>query len=243
MSESNINVDAPSLVNPDDVFEQYKDSWYKISTDYWAIQTSDVNGMLGGFRELTGVDVLDSGSLIEKYQSQKRNPLGNGLIADCGCGIGRVSHYVLVDYFKAIDLVDPVEHFIDTAMETMKDDKVALRKFVAGIQDWEPACKYDAFWVQWAIMYLTDADAIAFLKRCKEHLKPNGLIFIKDNIADGDLKWPKNKAQFFVEDRGICRAYCHYIELFEKAGMKVVESVKQEQWPEDLLPLYTFVLK
>ena len=232
----------PQIADPNKIFEQYRDNWYNVSTEYWARQETSVNGMLGGFRELTGFDLIDSEALIDKYQSAKP-PLGNQSVADCGCGIGRVAEYCFPQHFKRIDLIDPVEHFVDKAMEKLKDEEVKLNKIVAGIQDWHPVDNYDCFWVQWAIMYLTDDDAIAFLARCKEHLQPNGIIFVKDNIADANLKSAREEAQFFVDDRGICRAYCHYIELFEKAGLKVVEVVKQKDWPEDLLPLYTFVLR
>ena len=235
--------EEPRVADPDQVFQEYKDGWYQTSTEYWARQDSSVNGMLGGFRELTGVDVLDSEALIDKYQSVRRNPLGREVVADCGCGIGRVSQYCLASHFSHIDLIDPVEHFVDKAVEVLKDENVTTTKIVAGIQDWSPARDYDAYWIQWAIMYLTDEDAIAFLKRCKAKLRPNGLIFVKDNIADSNIKSKREEAQFFVDDRGICRAYCHYLELFEKAGLKTVEIVKQKDWPEDLLPLYTFVLK
>jgi protein N-terminal methyltransferase len=128
-------------------------------------------------------------------------------------------------------------------METLKNENVELRKFVCGAQAWEPECEYDAFWVQWVIMYLTDADAIAFLLRCKAKLKPGGIIFVKDNLATDDFKTDRTEAQFFEDDRGVCRSYCRYIELFQASGLKVLETVKQEQWPTDMLPLYTFILR
>ena len=94
-------------VDPDKVFEEYKDSWYNVSTAYWAKQEKTVDGMLGGFQSLTGFDTLSSRDIIEKYQNQGRKSkltkLGNNKIADVGAGIGRVSHFVLADFFKSID--------------------------------------------------------------------------------------------------------------------------------------------
>ncbi|OHT05196.1 Alpha N-terminal protein methyltransferase 1 [Tritrichomonas foetus] len=233
--------------DPDKVFEEYKNSWYDVSTAYWAKQEKTVDGMLGGFQSLTGFDTLSSRELIEKYQNLPRKSklpkLPNGRIADCGAGIGRVSHFVLADFFQKIDLIDPVEGFLEEAKKTLAKDDVEIRTFTAGIQNWTPDCEYDAYWVQWAIMYLTDVDAINFLKRCKEHLNKNGYIFIKDNISSSDLKKRKEEATFYVEDRGICRVFSHYLSLFKEAGLKTVEVVKQEHWPDDLIPLYTFVLQ
>jgi protein N-terminal methyltransferase len=241
---------GPVAANPDEVFVQYRDGWYETSTGYWSRQAPTVDGMLGGFRELTGVDAFMSRDLIEKYQNpravrgkSRAAPLGNQCVADCGCGIGRVSHFVLADYFKEIDLVDPVESFLSVAVKNLKDDPATVRAFCSGAQDWQPPRSYDAFWIQWAVMYLTDADAVAFLARCKAHLNPNGLIFVKDNLAVAGKDAKKNEAQFFVEDRGICRVYSHYMELFAAAGLTVVEVVKQDGWPPDLLPLSCFVLR
>jgi protein N-terminal methyltransferase len=233
--------------NPAEVFEEYKDSWYTMSSAYWARQEPTTDGMLGGFRHLTGFDVLTSRDLIQKYQNpppaRSKFRLGNRTVADCGCGVGRVSHFVLSDYFSEIDLVDPVESFIDVAIKTVAKDGVKVRKIVTGAQDWHPDRLYDAFWIQWVIMYLTDVDAVAFLQRCKAHLNPNGLIFLKDNLASSDLKSKKEEAQFFVEDRGVCRAHIHYLEIIKLAGLTVVEGFKQDQWPDDMLPLFCFVLK
>ncbi|KAH0789391.1 N-terminal Xaa-Pro-Lys N-methyltransferase 1 [Histomonas meleagridis] len=246
-TESSSGEAEAQFANPDDVFKTYANNWYNVSTDYWSKQEQNDNGMLGGYKDLSGIDIYDTMETIAKYQNppqkSKLQKMGNENIADCGAGIGRVSHYALCEYFTSIDLIDPVGSFLEKATEIMKDDKVKIRTFVSGIQDWTPDCQYDAFWVQWAIMYLTDDDAISFLVRCKNHLKPNGYIFVKDNITSKDLKEKKEAATFYEEDRGICRAYVHYLELFEKAELRLVEARKQPGWNEELLPLYTFVLK
>lgn len=248
MTENQIDENEEvQTADPDKVFEKYKDDWYNVSTAYWSKQEKTADGMLGGFQSLTGFDTLGSREIIEKYQNpgrkSKLTKLGNEIIADCGAGIGRVSHFVLVDYFKSIDLIDPVSDFLEVAKQTLAEDKVQVRTFVEGIQTWTPSCDYDAYWIQWAIMYLTDVDAINFLKRCKQHLKKNGYIFVKDNLACANLKEVKEKATFYVEDRGICRVFAHYLALFKAAGLNLIEAAKQENWPSDLLPLYTFVLQ
>jgi protein N-terminal methyltransferase len=240
---SAINSSEPVHADPATVFEKYKSDWYETSSAYWAKQTPSVDGMLGGYEQLTGFDCFHSRDLIEKYQTAHKNPLGKLCVADCGCGIGRVSHYVLSDYFSEIDLIDPVEHFLTEAVKLLSKSKVTVRQFVSGAQDWVPDRAYDAFWIQWVIMYMTDDDAVAFLQRCKAHLRPNGKIFVKDNLGSKKLDKPKERAEFFEEDRGICRVYSHYLELFASAGVKVVESERQKGWPEDMLALFTWVLQ
>lgn len=232
--------DDVRLADPSAVFRRYRNSWYSVSTAYWARQEASVDGMLGGFPELSGIDVAASRDTVERYQ---RAGMGSARVADCGAGIGRVSHYVLSDFFRAIDLVDPVPAFLERAAESLRGDRVECRTAVCGIQEWAPEGQYDAFWVQWALMYLTDSDAVAFLRRCREHLGPNGRVFVKDNISSADLGQRRDGATFFPEDRGVCRVYAHFLALFEEAGLTLEEAQAQPEWPVDLLPLYTFVLK
>jgi hypothetical protein len=69
------------------------------------------------------------------------------------------------------------------------------------------------------------------------------MLFVNDNLRARDRSAKKHQAQFFVEDRGICRVYSHYLELFAAAGLKIVEVVEQDQWPHILYPLFCFVLQ
>lgn len=233
------NQDRPIICNPDTIFEEHKENWYPSSTNYWAKQERNINGMIGGYPELSDVDLNHTRNTIERYINQKH--LGIMRIADCGAGIGRVSK-IFCDYFKEVTLIDPVSEFLKTAKENLPKN-VKINTFAVGIQNWVPTEQYDAFWVQWAIMYLTDDDAIAFLKRCKDHLATNGIIFIKDNTSSRDRYAPKSTALYFKADNGICRSYSHYVELINAAGLKLVEGIQQPGWKAPLLPLFTFVIK
>ena len=228
------------IADPDRVFEQNKEGWYEKSEQYWSKQDKNTSGMLGGYPEVSKQDIDQSCALIEKYQTKKK--LGNIKCADCGCGIGRVADQCLSKYFSECDLIDPVASFIEEA-EKKLSSKIQTRSFAVGIQDWNPDTKYDLIWCQWSVMYLTDKDAIAFLKRCKEALNKNGIICIKDNIASADKTVKKHNAQFFKEDNGICRTYTHYKQLFALAELDLIECVQQKDYPKELLPLYIFVLK
>lgn len=43
--------------------------------------------------------------------------------------------------------------------------------------------KYDCVWVQWALCYLPDKEAVEFLVRARDSLNPHGLIILKENQA------------------------------------------------------------
>ncbi len=55
-----------------------------------------------------------------------------------------------------------------------------------GLQDFIPENQsFDLVWIQWVAGYLTDADLVKFLRRCKSGLKSGGLIVVKDNMFHG----------------------------------------------------------
>ena len=225
--------------DPEKYFDKYKSTWYTKSKNFWEKQKATDQGMLGKFPKISGVDIYDSREIIEKYQ--KKGILGKKKAADCGSGVGRVTNFCLSEYFETCDLIDPVAAFLDEAVKKLGDYKV--RTFPVGIQDWIPDDKYDCIWCQWSVMYLTDEDAVSFFKRCKEALTNKGLIFVKDNISSNDINAEKNTCMIDLEDNGLSRSYNHYLELFNKSGLTLVEAQKQANYPKYLLPLYTFVLK
>jgi hypothetical protein len=90
--------------------------------------------MFGGFRALTGIDAFMSRDLFDKYQNpppvrRKARPklLAHRVVADCG--IGRISHSILTDYFKELDFIDPVELFLTAALENLKNDSAGIQTF------------------------------------------------------------------------------------------------------------------
>ena len=239
-----INEIPPGLVDPDTVFEHYKDDWYQKSKKYWENVDADISGMLGGFPETSESDVENSRGVIEKLQKEKG--LGNELVADVGCGIGRVSKLVLSKYFKRITAIEPVKKFLDVYEKDMKG-VCEFETICCGSQEWNIDKLYDCFWCQWILFFLTDNDAVEFLKRCKNHLRTNGFIIIKDNVASHDIFARRDQANWFPDDRAIARTYLHYKELFNLAELEVVFEKFDEPTKEieefDLMPIYTFVLK
>ncbi|EAY02662.1 hypothetical protein TVAG_253130 [Trichomonas vaginalis G3] len=233
--------------NPDQVFEVYKGKWYQTGVKYWESQDSNNNGMLGGLPQVSSTDAIQSEQFVSKYQLN--HGMGCQKCADIGAGIGRVSELILSKYFKEIDLVEPVQKFVDVAKEKLKN-KVILKTYTCGAQDWKIDGVFDCFWAQWTIMFLTDEDAIKFLKNCKEHLNTNGFIFVKDNVANPNKQAQKDEANWNPEDCSIARTYMHYKELFQKSGLTVQEEYIDELPdedeigfdPQELMPIYTFVL-
>jgi len=115
--------------------------------------------------------------------------------------------------------------------------------------------KYDCIWNQWVLLYLTDQDLIAYMKRCIDALenKETGWIFCKENVLpiaapntkttlDQNLKDARG-FEIDIEDNGLTRSDDRYRMLFEKAGLEIVCALRQSNWPSDLYPVYMYVLK
>lgn len=96
--------------------------------------------------------------------------------------------------------------------------------------------KYDLIWVQWVIIYLTDADFIAFLKRAKTSLNPSGIIVIKDNILRSEGFWVDRS------DNSIIRSDIFMRSLFARSGLSVLQANLQPNFPKELFPVMAYAL-
>ena len=231
------NEEQPCLCDPNVMFVKYADDYYTAGLNYWTRQGADLDGMLGGFPATSEPDLKFSKMIIDDYM--KKNTVGKDRCADVACGIGRVSMGLLRNYWKAIDLVEPVAAFIDKAETSLNDIGIPTKKFTCGAQDWNPEDMYDCIWAQWTLMFMTDNDVIAFLKRSAEHLTPHGIIVVKENTMISDNM---SDAQWFPQDHSFARTLNHYLSLFKAAGLKLKVKRQQPDWGEDLIPLFMFVL-
>lgn len=176
---------------------------------------------------------------------------------DCGAGIGRVAGDVLVHLCDRIDLVDPVAHFLKVANEKAPSwarvaaGKAGIRTFCEGLQNFDPRSPdtstlspqtptgprsdygppYDVIWMQWVTGHLDDDDLVEFLKRCKESLvQEDGVIIIKDNVTS----YLVTESIFDERDSTIIRSEKDTLDIFERAGLKVIREQIQGGFPEDI---------
>lgn len=224
------------LFNPEDIKNYYGDKFYTTGAEYWKTQAKTKAGMLGGLTYTHKADIEFSQKLLEKYKSEYK--LGGEQCIEFGAGIGRITSNLLINYFHEIDLLDPVQEFLDVAKNEI-GSRAVIRLYPIGAQDWIAERKYDCIWLQWTLMYLTDDDAVNILKQCKANLKEKGKIFVKDN------GYPSNEetlAAWNSEDHSFARSHQSYLNLFQKAEVEILEDISQPNWDPELLPLYVFVL-
>ena len=135
-------------------------------------------------------------------------------------------------------MVDVTDSFIEKAKTYLAEDAKRVQNFfVKGLEAFEPAANnYDCIWMQWVLGYLSDDDLVAFFKRCKAALKPNGICVIKDNMA-------KKEREFDEVDSSFTRTRDTYVELINKAGMTIVAEDKQRKFPQELYEVRFFAFK
>lgn len=92
-------------------------------------------------------------------------------------------------------------------------------------------------WNQWVLLYLADDDLIAYLQRCAESLRENGLICVKENVV--------MEGQFVVddEDNSITRTHAQYRNVFDRAGLELVFEQRQMDWPQELFPVMMYAVR
>ena len=184
---------------------------------------------------------------------------------DGGAGIGRVAKHLLCKFFDKIDLVEGNRRLLDAAPQYMlalegeeedaggypgtgggmrgveRRHRQLGELFCATLQDFDPqAGRYDCIWVQWVVIYLTDEDFVAFLRRCAKGLRPGGLIVIKENVL-GD----RSPQAFLLdeEDSSLTRSKPYMKHIFKEAGLSVFLEAKQENWQHGMLPVMMYALE
>ena len=216
-----------------------REEWYETAATYWEGVEATVDGVLGGFGDLTDVDLRDSHIFFGKQVGvPNRHAITPGTLAcDCGAGIGRVSKGLLLDYYDKVDMVEQCP--IYTAEAEMYVDKERVGTiYTQGLQDFDPpAAKYDMIWIQWVIGHLSDEDFVAFLQRCMQALKPGGMLGMKENNA-----LETEVFQVDEEDSSVTRSDTELRRLFTLAGLQVDNCTQQEGFPDGMFEIRMYAL-
>ncbi|VIO88147.1 Hypothetical 26.1 kDa protein in POP4-SHM1 intergenic region, putative [Brugia malayi] len=223
-----------SNADPDD-----KDTIYEKAKAYWASVSCNVDGMLGGFAHLHVPDIHASKQFINLLKAKGTLTKFERAV-DCGCGIGRVTKHLLLPLFESVDMVDVTESFIqESANYIGKENSRIGNKLVCSLQQFEPlSCHYDLIWIQWVTGHLTDDDFSKFLRRCKEGLKENGSIILKENVSSSEDRY-----DFDEEDNSWTRPKYALLQLFQNVGLTLMAEKKQQNFPKGMLSVYMFALR
>jgi len=219
----------------------------KAAIDYWSSVSPDDNGILGGYPQVSRIDLQSSSIFLAKLRrrstvySEKRR-LSNA--ADCGAGIGRVTKGLLGKVASKVDIIEPVIKLTDVI--TKGDDFKEFREkgiigdvYNVGLESWKPNKRYDLIWNQWCLGQLTDAQVLEYLTRIKDHVQPNGWIVVKENMSsDAD-----GQDIFDETDNSITRSDEKFRGIFAKAGLRILATENQRGFPKELFSVREYALQ
>lgn len=229
----------------------FHNRWYEHNASYWVSQPATVDGMLGGFGSLSGIDCKASIAFIrscirsqgldkkekERLFDKVDAEFSHLVAADCGAGIGRVSQNVLLKLFGQVDLVERDAHFVEKAQERLKVFGERMKYHVVGMENFLPSPNtYDVIWIQWCIVYLTDNDLVKFLINCRKSLKEDGFIGLKENESAGHIPVEDK------DDSSVTRTHVQMLDIFAKAGLKIARQEQQQGFPASLFPVLMYCL-
>ena len=206
--------------------------FYKDAADYWSKIPATIDGMLGGYGFISSLDINGSNQFLKQLFRLKVPP-GKERALDCGAGIGRITKNLLFNHFKKVDLVEQNPAFVEQARDILQSQQNMGNFYCSGLQDFTPdSAAYDVIWCQWVLGHLKDDDLIAFLQGCKQGLRENGVIILKENTTSS------RALEVDTTDSSVTRSLDHLCSLLERSGLKCVKQKRQERFPQGLYPVY-----
>ncbi|CAJ1444552.1 unnamed protein product [Effrenium voratum] len=209
-----------------------EEEWYSRSMQFWAQQEVSCSGVLGGRPDTHLPDLHASEAFLDGVLRQRQTRLQTAL--DCGAGVGRLAEALLLPRVETVDLLEPSGALLEAARH------LPARHFLQRpLQSREKLPdSYDLIWVQWVLLYLTDADLVAVLRRLRKALRPGGCLVVKENVL-------LNRSAGLVHERdsSLTRTDGHFRRLFAEAQLTLRCSAAQEPWPSELLPVMMYALE
>jgi protein N-terminal methyltransferase len=207
---------------------------------YWSSTEPTVNGVLGGFPQVSRIDLQGSSNFLAKLRrASKTHPATAGKLAraaDCGAGIGRITTGFLSNVAEVVDVIEPVKEFTDV----LKAGEAGVGEILnVGLEAWEPSHTYDLIWNQWCVGQLTDAQFVAYLQRATAALGEGGWIVVKENLSNNHL----GEDVYDETDSSVTRTDEKFRQLFKDANLKVVASELQRGMPKGLYDVRSYALQ
>lgn len=212
---------------------------HKAAIAYWSSTPATVSGVLGGYPQVSRVDLQGSANFFAKLRrTSKHFPKESGKLkraVDCGAGVGRITKGFLSEVAEVVDIVEPVKSFTDE----VKNEAGVGEIYNVGLEGWKPEATYDLIWNQWCVGQLTDVQLLAYLRSLPQHLSEGGWIVVKENLSNHHL----GEDVFDPDDSSVTRTDVKFRKIFEEAELKVVSTELQKGFPKDLYPVRAYALQ
>lgn len=211
--------------------------FYVKAQKYWSSVDPTVNGMLGGFSQISAKELQSSRAFLDDLYRCRPCPERKRAL-DCGAGIGRVTKGLLVNFFESVDMAEQDETFCETARTYIGETERLGEIHNTGLQDFEFEPEtYDVIWCQWVLGQLKDHDLVDFFKRAQVGLKRHGLIVLKENFTRTE------EVEVDIQDSSVTRPLSHMKVLVKRAGLRVVKAKRQAAMPDGLYPIHMLALR
>ena len=217
------------------------------AVEYWGTQTADVSGMLGGYPQVSRIDLQASVNFLAKLRTRSKEYSKTGRlerVVDCGAGIGRITLGFLCKVADIIDIVEPVQKFTDEikrgiAFSALREQGRLGDVYTQGLESWIPGHDYDVVWIQWCLSQLTDIQVAECLQRARPSVKKGGWLVVKENITTRSL----GKDVYDETDSSVTRTDEKLRALFKRADLRVVATELQRGFPKDLYSVRMYALQ
>jgi protein N-terminal methyltransferase len=238
---------------------------------YWAQMTPDNDGMLGGYPQVSRVDVQFSLNFIRKLL--RTHPLGREkskhafrTCLETGAGIGRVTRNLLAPLCERIDVIEPMEKF--TAVLTAEDSSLVKsgqlrRVWNVPLQEWtaESVPAYEVLTGSESSGLTGGAEGegekydLIYNQWCLNHLSARDLVaYFREIIPllapqgwilvkENISSAPAGEDMFWEEDSSVTRSDANFRACFEEAGLVVVRTQLQTGFPKVLLSVRMYALR
>lgn len=212
--------------------------------EFWQHKDATVKSVVGDNNDCNLPDIKCSNELL--FGLVRSLNLHTHYALDCAAGIGRVTQYVLTNYYDNVDLVEQDVKFINKAKELLANNNKVKHFYIDNIEkyDFQNKCKfYDLIWIQWCLENIENEDINNFINKCYNVLKDDGIVIVKENIYIEESDSEDNKDIKSKTDFSNIRPDIYYMNLFTNNGFIVYKHFLNPNWPEELIPLVVYVLK
>jgi protein N-terminal methyltransferase len=225
--------------------------WYRTTLAHWqssnAVTAEGNDGVLGGWAEVDAEDVRGSLSFLASCVNGERefqSPIAGFRALDCGAGVGRVTSGVLLRVAEHVHLVEVSEHLLREARTKLSESAARIEFEQASLREFAPPPgSYNLVWAQWVLGHLTDTDVVGLLARCRTALRAGGVVVVKDNTAlPSECDQGEGSYLLDTENAAVIRTHAHFRALFKLAGLRLVRSDVQQNFPADLHPVRMYLL-
>ncbi|KAJ9455624.1 Alpha N-terminal protein methyltransferase 1 [Diplonema papillatum] len=216
-----------------------KDAWYGRGRAYWQGLVVSLRGV-----ELDGMhwyDVRHSRQFFDRFR------LHGAMALDLAGGIGRFVDGVLADRYASVHLVEGASQLAAAAKRGLTRARFQYRRCTAvsveqaQLQSWEPSyalrAAVDLVAITWVLMFFTDDDVLALLRKARSCLRPGGgVIYCKENTVEGLLA-------VNTTNSSTNRSPQHLRLLFDAAGLAVQHEEFMQDVPPNVHQPIAFLLK